>query len=150
MKKKVLALLLATAMIATFAGCGETTEPAGDDVVAGEWYAPYVEWAAEAGIVLGYGDGKFGVNDQITVEQAVVILARYAEYAGIYETADLSLEMFADAASVSEWALEAMTWAVENGIYTGEYGILAPQALAPRALIAEMLYSGVNAFELAD
>ena len=35
MKKKVLALLLATAMIATFAGCGETTEPAGDDVVAG-------------------------------------------------------------------------------------------------------------------
>jgi len=121
-----------------------------DDVVAGEWYAPYVEWAAEAGIVLGYGDGKFGVNDQITVEQAVVILARYAEYAGIYETADLSLEMFADAASVSEWALEAMTWAVENGIYTGEYGILAPQALAPRALIAEMLYSGVNAFELAD
>ncbi len=117
-----------------------------DDVVIGEWYAPYVEWAAEAGIVLGYGDGKFGVNDQITVEQAVVILARYAEYAGIYEAADISLELFADADSVSDWALEAMMWAVENGIYTGEYGVLAPQALAPRALIAEMLYNLAKVF----
>ncbi len=117
-----------------------------DDVVPGEWYAPYVEWAAEAGIVLGYGDGKFGVNDQITVEQAAVILARYAEYAGIYEAAAISLELFADADSVSDWALEAMMWAVENGIYTGEYGVLAPQALAPRALIAEMLYNLTKVF----
>ena len=54
-----------------------------DDVVAGSWYAPYVAWASEEGLVLGYGDNRFGVEDQITIEQVVVLLSRYAEYIGI-------------------------------------------------------------------
>ncbi|MBQ8369180.1 MAG: S-layer homology domain-containing protein, partial [Clostridia bacterium] len=41
------------------------------------WYAPYVEWANERGIILGYGNGKFGPLDPITREQVYIILYRY-------------------------------------------------------------------------
>ena len=118
-----------------------------EDVVEGEWYAPYVEWATEKGIVLGYGDGRFGVNDKITVEQAAVILARYAEYADEYAESNISLKKYADANKVSDWALGAMKWAVDNDIYTGESSKLNPQKPAPRALIATMIYNYAKEFE---
>ena len=111
------------------------------DVVEGEWYAPYVVWAADNGIVLGYGDGTFGINDEITVEQAAVILARYAAFIDLEVAAEYDLEAeYADAADVAEWAEEAMSWAVAEGIYEGTEGCLNPQAPASRALIATMLY----------
>ena len=66
------------------------------DVVAGEWYAPYVKWAASKGIVNGYGDGTFGVDDEVTIEQAVVILARYAEYCAVNTSSEKSLSRYAD------------------------------------------------------
>jgi hypothetical protein len=54
-----------------------------EDVVPDAWYAPYVEWAAEAGIVKGYGNGLFGPDDNITREQMTLIIARFAEYTGL-------------------------------------------------------------------
>lgn len=123
------------------------TDSSFEDVVEGEWYSPYVEWAAEKEIVLGYGDGRFGVNDKITVEQAAVILARYAEYVDEYEESDISLKKYADADKVSDWALDAMKWAVENDIYNGESRRLNPQKPAPRALIATMIYNYAKEFE---
>ena len=112
-----------------------------EDVVEGEWYAPYVVWAADNGIVLGYGDGMFGINDEITVEQAAVILARYAAFIELEAAAEYDLAAeYADAADVAEWAAEAMAWAVSEGIYEGAEGYLYPQAPASRALIATMLY----------
>ena len=115
------------------------------DVVEGEWYAPYVVWAADNGIVLGYGDGFFGINDEITVEQAAVILARYAAFIELDVVAEYDLAAeYADAADVAEWAAEAMAWAVSEGIYTGVEGYLVPQAPAARALVATMLYNFAN------
>ncbi len=116
------------------------------DTVNGTWYHPYVEWASAKEIVQGYGNGKFGVEDNITVEQAVVILARYAKHADVYKEATLSITSYADHAKVSDWALSEMKWAVKNGIYTGEDGKLNPQAPASRALVATMMYRYVNAF----
>lgn len=111
------------------------------DVVSGEWYAPYVEWAAAYGIVQGYGNGIFGINDRITVEQASAILARYADYIGISTETAGTLNAFADAGDVSGWAVENMKWVVTSGIYTGESGRLNPKTPASRALVAEMLYN---------
>lgn len=111
------------------------------DVTAGEWYAAYVEWAAYCGIVQGYGNGIFGINDKITVEQAAVILARYAGYTGSTVQSDASLAAFADAGSVAGWAENDMKWIVSEEIYTGVNGRLNPQAPASRAQIAEMLYN---------
>ena len=112
-----------------------------DDSVPGEWYAPYVEWAAQNGIVEGYGNGKFGVDNPITVEQAVVILARFAKHTGETFTSPSSLSEFEDADTISVWAFEQMKWAVDNEIYAGENHCLYPQSHASRALIADMLYS---------
>ncbi len=114
------------------------------DAVPGEWYAPYVEWAASYGIVQGYGNGIFGINDQITVEQASAILARYAAYIGLSTESTGTLEAFADAGDVSGWAVENMKWVVTNGIYTGETNKLNPKMPASRALVAGMLYNFQN------
>ncbi len=124
----------------------EYTTPTFSDVVAGEWYAAAVEWAAANGIVLGYGDGTFGVEDEITVEQAVVILARYAKLAGVYADSDIDLSVFDDGADVSEWAVAEMKWAVANGIYAAVDNKLAPTEPASRALLATMMFNYVNAF----
>ena len=107
----------------------------------GQWYSPYVEWAAQSGIVLGYGDGTFGLNDEITVEQAAVILARYAAFTGRSTYTLRTLSDFADSADVSDWAVYSMKWIVNTGIYTGENGMLSPKSLAKRSLVAAMLYN---------
>ena len=110
------------------------------DCEAGSWYAPFVEWAAQAGIVNGYSAESFGPMDEITVEQAAVILYRFAEYMGYSTAADADLANYADGAQVSEWAAEQMKWALANNIYTADT-TLDPQTSAIRSLVAEMLYN---------
>ncbi len=108
------------------------------DVEEGQWYSDYVYWAKEKGIVKGYEDGTFGVNDKVTIEQAVVMLARYA---GVEEAPMYDMEGgYDDASEVSEWAKSAMRWAVATGIYDGYGRELRPKENAPRALVAQMLY----------
>ena len=106
------------------------------DVSAGAWYANAVNWAAANGIVSGYGQGRFGPNDNITREQLAVMLWRYA---GSPKATTDQLN-FNDAASISGYALDAMRWAVENGILNGYGGgKLGPQGQATRAQAAQML-----------
>ena len=117
-----------------------------DDVPQDQWYSPYVCWASKNNIVNGYSETTFGLNDEITVEQAVAIFARYAQY--LKEPAQTQsnspMERYADAANVSAWAKSAMDWAVENGVYLGEGNNLLPKNKASRAVVAEMFYGFVN------
>nr|WP_325223875.1 S-layer homology domain-containing protein [uncultured Oscillibacter sp.] len=84
----------------------------------------------------GYGNGMFGPNDNITREQLAVMLWRYA---GSPAATDKELH-FTDADQASGFALEALRWAVENGIMSGKGGgILDPKGLATRAQTAQML-----------
>lgn len=105
--------------------------------VAGEaWYSAAVRWAADQGIVGGYGDGTFGPNAPITREQLAVMLWRYS---GSPDATDKELH-FNDMGEISGFALEAMRWAVENGILNGYGdGQLGPQGQATRAQVAQML-----------
>ncbi|MBD5169927.1 MAG: leucine-rich repeat protein [Oscillibacter sp.] len=106
------------------------------DAAPGQWYTSAVAWAAANGIVGGYGDGRFGPNDNITREQLAVMLWRYA---GSPAAAGEELA-FHDADRISGYALDAMRWAVENGILNGYGdGLLGPQGLATRAQVAQML-----------
>ena len=106
------------------------------DVAAGTWYYRAITWAAENRIVSGYGNGIFGPNDQITREQLVTMLWRYA---GSPAAAVKELN-FTDAGEISAYALEAVCWAVEKGIINGIGGnLLDPQGLATRAQAAQML-----------
>ena len=93
-------------------------------------------WAAENGIVNGYGDGQFGPNDSVTREQFVVMLWRYV---GSPEASGHNLD-FADADQVNSYAMEALCWAVENGVLSGNgSGQLVPGGTATRAEAAQML-----------
>ena len=108
------------------------------DVADGAWYAGAIRWAASQGIAGGYGNGMFGPNDPITREQLAVMLWRYA---GSPAATDRELH-FNDTDEVSGFALEALRWAVEKGVISGYGdGRLAPQGLATRAQVAQMLKS---------
>ncbi len=110
------------------------------DVNANEWYAPAIRWANAEGIIGGYGDGRFGPNDAITREQLVTILYRYAKYKGVNVSAQASLAVYDDAFTVSDWAREAMQWAVGSGLISGKTAsTLNPQDKATRAEIATII-----------
>lgn len=103
---------------------------------SGTWYADAVRWACARGIVNGYGNGTFGGNDPITREQLAVMLWRYA---GSPATASIGV-YFNDAGEVSGYALDAVRWAVKNGILNGDgLGQLDPKGMATRAQAAQML-----------
>ncbi len=104
------------------------------------WFAPYVAWASENGIVNGYGDGTFGPTDEINVEQAIAILARFARYQEKYSESAETLNGYEGTSDISNWALSDMQWAVENGLYAGEDGTLQPKALTDRMLTAILVY----------
>ena len=139
-------LTMTRAMFVTVLGrlAGVNTEayPASSfsDAAPGQWYSAYVEWAAENGIVLGYGDGKFGPDDLVTKEQAAVIIARYAAYIGQSIASVGSLAGYADAEDVSVWAIDAVTWAAENHIYVSDGIRLTPREPASRAIVAMMMH----------
>ena len=122
-------------------------EPAGyrssdfNDVESGRWYTGAVAWAAEKEIVKGYGNGKFGPNDPVTREQLAAILYRYTQYKGWSTTAASgSLKGFADAASVSSYAVDAMNWAVDEGLLKGANNKLSPKSNATRAQVAAIIH----------
>lgn len=108
------------------------------DVKEGQWYTPYVAWAYENGIVSGYPDGRFGINDTIIREQIVTILYRYD--APSYSFNEASLDTYTDKTQVGTYAKEAIAWAVDNGIIKGTSAVtLAPKKTASRAEIAQII-----------
>lgn len=95
------------------------------------WYAKAMDWAKAQGI----SDGS-APDGNVTREQLVTMLYRYAKP----EKAEGGLNQFADAGSVSDWAKEAMEWAVANSIVTGKSGArLDPQGTATRAEVATII-----------
>ncbi len=106
------------------------------------YYSEAITWAAETGIVSGYGNGNFGPDDPITREQLATILWRYAGS----PTSAGSLDSFTDGDATDTWAVEALCWAVDNKIVTGKgNGVLDPQGKATRAEVAAMLMRYVSA-----
>ena len=109
-----------------------------DDVAANEYYSTAVAWSAKNNIVNGVTGSTFGVNTDITREQLAVILYRYAKSLG-YSTTGGSLIGYSDASSISDYAKDAMAWAVKNEIITGvTYTRLNPTGNATRAAVAQM------------
>ena len=117
------------------------------DVTGEAWYAEAVRWATSQGIVGGYGNGTFGPNDPITREQLAVMLWRYS---GSPAATNKELHLN-DTDEINGFALEALRWAVENGILNGcGDGRLGPQGLATRAQVAQMLKNFLENRESGD
>ena len=135
---------LSRSMIATILWRLEDA-PTGDsarftDVPNGQWYTDAVNWAAANDLVNGYGNSTFGPEDDITREQMAAILYRYAQFKGYDHTVQGDLSRFADGGQTSDWAREAVVWAVDNGLLTGKGGgLLDPKGTATRAEVATIL-----------
>ena len=111
------------------------------DVADDAWYTKAVIWAANNGIVNGVAKNTFAPDDSITREQIAAMLYRYA---GAEAAKEDKLSAFPDAAKVSDWAKEALNWAVASGLINGVADAngtanLEPQATATRAQIATIL-----------
>ncbi len=110
------------------------------DVQEGDWYADAVAWALETGVAHGFEDGSFRPNEAISREQLVAMFYNFAllEGAAMTEKGDLSL--YADAARISPWAHDALSWAVGADFLQGTaQHLLQPQGLATRAQLATLL-----------
>ena len=121
-----------------------------DDVDPAAYYAEAIRWATSEGIAGGYGGGVFGPDDPITREQLAVMLHRYAQHQG-YDVSigeDTNILSYADAFTVSEYAVAALQWACGAGIIsgTGDGSTLTPQGEATRAQAATVLMRFCNMY----
>lgn len=118
------------------------------DVEEGSWFDEAVRWASGKGVVKGYGDSTFGPGISLTREQLAVILFRYAGESGYDTSARADLTVYTDAAEVSSWAMDAMRWAVAEGIISGtSLDTLDAGGPAGRAQVATILMRFVETFE---
>jgi len=117
------------------------------DVDPGRWYAPYIAWAFEQGIVTGQTATTFGTGDPVTRQDFAVLAHRLASLMG----ADINVPsgftlQFTDADAIGSWAQDALTWAVYAGLFTGtDEGLLNPWNTAIRAEAAAILTRYVQA-----
>lgn len=136
---------LSRAMLAVilYAMAGEpavTGESPFTDVPAGCWYTDAIVWAAQNGIVCGFGDGTFRPNEAVTRAQAAVMLYGYAAFTGADVTARADLSAYSDAGQIPAWAMDAMQWANARRLIVGrDSSHLAPNGGATRAEMAAIL-----------
>lgn len=108
------------------------TESAYTDVEIGRWYATACLWAADKDLMTGVSETEFAPKANLTVEQLVQILYNYAQYKGV----DVTVATATDVATASDWAKDAMSWAVSLKLVAAD---VDAKADATRAQVAEML-----------
>lgn len=137
-------------VLARFAGADLTKyESMGttfNDVPVGQYYSAAIAWGAENGIVTGYSETNFGVGVTVSREQFVTFLYRYAKKS-FYDTAvDTTkpeiTEKYPDYLNVSDFAEDAMIWAVSKGALSGKNGkYLDPTSGCTRCEAAQIFYN---------
>ena len=106
------------------------------DVKSTDYYYEAVLWAYRNNVVNGTSTTTFGPKGKITREQIASILWRLAGKP-VYSA---SLRSYTDYASVSDYAYDAMSWAVGSGYVKGSGAKLSPKSNATRAEVAVMLH----------
>jgi hypothetical protein len=110
------------------------------DVAQGEYYTDAVIWAAANGIVSGYGNGKYGPEDNITREQLATILNNYANKKGLPLPETRDYPGFNDDRDIANYAKEAIERFFKAEVINGKPGnLFDPKGNATRAEVAAML-----------
>lgn len=111
------------------------------DVAASDWYAQAIKWGQDEGLVAGMADGVFSPKDDVSREQLVTFIQRYAEYTGsnVAVKDESILNAFTDADKVSAWAKPAVIWALENDVIHG----LTDKTVAPRESATRAQYAAI-------
>lgn len=109
------------------------------DVDTNSYYAKYVAWGNNKGIIKGVGENKFAPNDEVTREQMAVIIMNFATFLEEMDGLDSSLE-YTDSKSISSWAVEGAKYCQKTKVITGRNsGNFAPQESATRAEVAAVI-----------
>ena len=117
------------------------------DVAEGRYFADAVVWAYQNGIAKGMTDTAFGPDSDITREQMVTFLYRFAEKNGVDMSQEAGLSGFEDAGKVSTFAKDAMAWAVANELVVGVTAkTLQPKGTAARAQVATVIMRYAKTF----
>ncbi|WP_312650084.1 S-layer homology domain-containing protein [Aminipila sp.] len=109
------------------------------DVNADAYYAKYVAWANEKGLIKGVGENTFAPNAKVTREQMAVIMLNFATLLKKADTLDGSLG-YTDNTSISSWAMDGAKYCQGTKVITGrEGGSFMPQGNATRAEVAAVI-----------
>ena len=128
--------MLAT-VLWSMAGKPEAPQSQFNDVDRSMYYAPAIDWAADRGLLTGYGDGRFGADDILNREQLAMVLYSWLGKPPVEREMD-----FTDADEISPWAEDAMELAVARGLMEGlGDGRLAPKMNVDRGQAAAVLMS---------
>ena len=106
------------------------------------WYAPYVEWATQMGLVEGYGDGTFGPDNKITHQQMYVLMYKYSIFVENKKTNISGTSINAsDAEEVADWAKDAVKYASQQNflVKVGTSSRINPTGEAKRSELAQLL-----------
>ena len=109
------------------------------DVSSDKWYNDAINWAQQNGIVAGYTDGSFKPDQEITREQMLAIMNKYATYCGENTSQANSAFNYSDANSISNYAVAPTSWGVEHGMISDNLSNLRPKDNATRIELAQML-----------
>ena len=122
--------------------------PVFSDVTSDHYFKDAAIWAYDNNIMKG-SNGKLGVGDDITREDFALVLYRYAKSKGLDVSEHVNLNWYEDGSNVSEYAREAMGWAVGKKIITGQEGSkLDPQGKTDRAATATMFMRFLTSYNL--
>ena len=110
------------------------------DVQQGQWYTGVVEWAHNNGIVTGYSDMLFGIDDPITRQDIAVLVDRYVKFMNYTLKQKPQVESFIDEADISDYAKSAVEACRLAGLYYGHPdGKLCPKEYVTRAEVAAII-----------
>jgi uncharacterized repeat protein (TIGR02543 family) len=119
-----------------------------NDVAGGQYYAPFIEWAAQLGLVNGTGNGGFSPEAPLTREQLAHMLMKYAELMNLNLKSNTENKVqFADEDKVSSYASESVQKARELGIIIGSDNSFAPDRTITRAEVITMLARFIKLIE---
>lgn len=114
------------------------------DVVAGQWYAPYIGTANTYGIVNGISDTLFNPSGTITKQEAAAMVARAAKLCGMNTSMDSesirdTLAQFDDYTQVADWAQESVAFCYNQNILDQSDISIQPAAAINRGEMAQMI-----------
>lgn len=127
-------------VLGRFAKASGKTSSKFTDVPTNAYYAEFVSWAAENGIVNGVSDTKFSPNSAVTREQLAVIVYNYLKFKGVDLEFNNNKVNFTDDSQLSSWSKDAVYYMQQTGIINGmPDGSFRPRGMATRAEVATIL-----------
>lgn len=113
-----------------------------NDVKVGAWYAPYIQWAYQYGIVSGTGNGNFSPNAPLSRQDMAVMFYNFTKAIGrsVAVSNNNAYTAFTDHTSVASYAKQAVNWAVSVKLISGNYGKLEPALISKRCQVAQVAY----------